>query len=66
MKTLKNPPAEYQEAYEKLNELYDSYFVLTNLAVSPTGSLQTFSSDFNDADMETEKCYKAMFKYLDD
>lgn len=66
MKTLKNPPAEYQEAYEKTNELYDSYFVLTNLAVSPTGNLQTYSNNFNDADMETEKCYKAMSKYLDD
>ena len=39
MKDLVNPPEEYKEAYEKLQDFYDSYLELTNLVISPTGSL---------------------------
>ena len=66
MKELKNPPEEYKDAYEAISELYDAYLALTNLATDPSGSLQTFSSNFNDADTETLNCYKAMKLYLDE
>lgn len=66
MKELKNPPEEYKDAYEAIMELYDAYLSLTNLATDPSGSLQTFSTNFNDADTETLNCYKAMKLYLDD
>ncbi len=55
MKELKNPPEEYKDAYEAISELYDAYISLTNLATDPSGSLQTFSTNFNDADTETLK-----------
>lgn len=66
MKELKNPPEEYKDAYEAISELYDAYLSLTNLATDPSGSLQTFSTNFNDADTETLDCYNAMKLYLDD
>ena len=66
MKELKNPPEEYKDAYESISELYDAYISLTNLATDPSGSLQTFSTNFNDADTETLNCYNAMKLYLED
>ena len=45
-------------------ELYDAYLSLTNLAINPSGSLHTFSSNFNDADTKALNCYKAMKLYL--
>ncbi|MDO4266689.1 MAG: zinc ribbon domain-containing protein [Eubacteriales bacterium] len=65
MKELKNPPEEYEDAYDALSDLYDAYTKLTNLAVNPSGNLQTFSSNFTDADTETANCYNAMQLYLD-
>ena len=38
---------------------------LTNCATDPSGSLQTYSSTFNDADTNTLNAYKAMELYLD-
>ena len=66
MKELKNPPEEYKDAYEAISELYDAYISLTNLATDPSGSLQTFSTNFNNADSETLNCYNAMKLYLED
>lgn len=60
MKDLKSPPDEYKDAYEDLKEYYDSYVEMTNLVVSPTGSLQTYTSNFNDADSKVSNCYKKM------
>lgn len=65
MKNMKNPPDEYEDAYDALSELYDAYTNFTNLVVNPSGSLQTFSANFNDADTETLNCYNAMSLYLE-
>lgn len=66
MKKLKNPPDEYKDAYDAVSDLYDAYISLTNCATDPLGSLQTYSSTFNDADMNTLNAYKTMELYLDD
>lgn len=66
MKKLKNPPDEYKDAYDAVSDLYDAYIALTNCATDPSGSLQTYSSTFNDADTNTLNAYKAMELYLDD
>lgn len=66
MKELKNPPEEYEDAYEAISELYDAYLAFTNLVTDPSGSLQSFSDNFNDADTEMLNCYKAMELYLDE
>ena len=65
MKELQNPPEEYEEAYQAIKKLYDSYVELTNLAVNPSGSLQTYSNNFNSADSETVQNYEAMKLYLE-
>ena len=65
MKDLKNPPEEYEEAYEAVKELYDAYKKLTNLATNPSGNLRTFSDNFNAADTETVNCYEALQMYID-
>lgn len=66
IKELNNPPEEYENAYEIIMELYDAYISLTNLAMSPTGSLQTYSVNFNEADTEFLNSYNAMEMYLDE
>lgn len=64
MKSLLNPPEEYEEAYEAIKEFYNAYLNLTGLVINPSGSLQTFSNNFNNANTETVNCYKAMQLYI--
>ena len=64
MKKLKNPPEKYKEEYDAISDLYDSYIDITKLATDPTGNLQSYTSDFNDADSEFAKKYKNMEIYL--
>ncbi len=63
---LKNPPEEYKSAYETLSVYYDAYLTLTNMAINPAGSLNTFSEDFSDADTEFIHGYHLMEFYLQD
>lgn len=65
MKNLKNPPEEYEDAYEAVNDMYDAYIAFTNLVTSPSGSLQTYSSNFNDADSEMLNTYNSAKVYLE-
>ena len=64
MRELGNPPAEYEEAYQAGRELYDAYMEFTNLVLNPSGNLQTFTANFNDADSELLNCYNAMSLYI--
>lgn len=64
MKELKNPPSEFEEAYEALKKFYDAYNELVGCATNPTGSLSTYTSSFNEADSNTLNCYKAMDIYI--
>lgn len=66
MKELKNPPEEYKYAYDSISKLYDAYISLTNLATDPSGSLKTYSQNFNDADSETLNCFNALKIYLEE
>ena len=66
MKQLKNPPEEHKEAYDAIKEYYYAYIELTNLAVNPTGSLQTFSNNFHEADTNVLNCYNAVKLYIED
>ena len=65
MKELQNPPEEYEDAYEAIKALYDSYLELTNLATNPSGSLRTFSDNFNNADSESLQRYESMKMYIE-
>ena len=50
----------------RFQNMYDAYISLANLATDPTGSLQTYSQNFNDADNETLNCYNALKIYLEE
>ncbi len=65
MKKLRNPPKKYEEAYTILEAYYDNYLKLTKAVVNPTGSLQTFSDDFNTYDTDTVNAYEKIKLYLD-
>ena len=66
MKDLKNPPKGYEDAYSALKECYDSYLSLTDLVISPTGSLQTVSSNYNNAVSNFINAYREFeLNYLD-
>lgn len=64
MKKLTDPPKKYEEAYSVLKVYYDNYLKLTKLVVNTTGSLNTFSDDFNKYDSETANSYDKMQMYL--
>lgn len=65
MRKMSDPPEEFEDAYEALRELYDAYTEFTNLVINPSGNLQTFTSNFNDADSALLNCYNAMSLYID-
>lgn len=65
MKALTSPPEEMADAYEATKELYDSYLDIVNIVLSPTGSLQTYTSNFNDADSAFLNAYNAMEIYIE-
>lgn len=64
MKELTNPPKEYQEAYLILKDYYKAYLDLANLVLKPTGSLQTFTDDFNEADSKVVNAFEQINIYI--
>lgn len=65
MKKLKNPPEEYKDAYNTISDMYKAYTSFVNCVTSPSGSLQTFSSNFSDNDSELVNYYNAMRLYIE-
>ena len=65
MKELKDPPKEYEEEYEALKDLYDSYLEFTEMVINPSGSLRSFSDDFNELDSRVVNKYNAMKIYIE-
>ena len=64
MKELQNPPKQYEDAYEKIKDFYDVYLEFTNLVINPSGSLQSYTSKFNELDSDTLNAYQAMDSYI--
>lgn len=65
MKDMKNPPEEWKDAYDDLKDYYDDFITLTNLCTNPSGSLQTYSNNFSEADSDTVNGWEKMKTYLD-
>ena len=65
MKEMKNPPKEWQEAYEDLKDYYNDYLTLTNLCTSPSGSYNTYTANFSQADTDVVNGYDKVQNYLD-
>lgn len=65
MKDLKNPPEGYEDAYDDLKTLYDWYTKMTELAINPSGNLNSYTSSYNEADQEFANAYKTMQMHFD-
>ena len=63
MKTMINPPEGYDNAFRALEDLYNSYLSLTNTVLQCTGSLDSFSEEFGNADDELIQNYRAAELY---
>lgn len=63
MQGLNNPPAEYQNSYDKLVELYGLYTQYADEADSPKGSLVEFNKTTNELSSEISKLFN-QFKVL--
>lgn len=66
MKDMKNPPEDWEDAYDDLKEYYEDYITLTNLCINPSGNLTTYSNNFNQADLDTVNGYEKISSYLED
>lgn len=49
IKGMQNPPEGLDKCYDTVSDLYESYKILTDLAVNPTGSYRDFGDKKNDA-----------------
>ena len=65
MKDLKNPPEGYEDAYDDLKTLYDWYTKMTELAINPSGNLNSYTSSYNEADQGFANAYKTMQMHFD-
>ncbi len=50
MKELNDPPKKYSEDYTSLKKLYGAYNELLTIVLNPSGSLQSFTENYNEAD----------------
>lgn len=63
---LQNPPKGMEKQHEIAEILYDSYYALSSLVISPSGSLQDFSNAFKSADIDTITNYDKLRLFLSD
>ena len=66
MNKLSDPPEGTEIAYNTLTDLYDEYLTLTGLALSPSGSLQTFNTNFQNADDSFSNTLKKLQSQIPD
>lgn len=60
MRELQSPPDGLESCYHTVESMYDAYHGLTGLAISPTGSLKTYSEDFRTYDSDFMKYYEKL------
>lgn len=65
IKEFTSPPGKWKDAYADFREYYDAFLDLTNLVVSPTGTLQTFTDAFSTADSQVSDGYNRIAVYFD-
>lgn len=64
MKDLTKPPKGFEEAYDALQDYYKAYIELANMATSPSGSLQTYTDNYNRVDSEILSYYNKVKMYV--
>ena len=66
LKEMKEYPEEFEEEYQDLKEFYNNYIDLSNLCINPSGSYNSYTSRFHDADDKVSNSYTKMKSHLDD
>ena len=63
MKEMNNPPKGCEEEYKALKDCYDSYMTFANIVISPSGSYNSVSEEFHEADETFVKNYTSLITY---
>ena len=63
MKAMLKPPEGFENAFEALESLYNSYLTFTDIVINCKGSLESFSNDFSDADRDFSRKYNGAKLY---
>lgn len=50
MKLLANPPEEWKDAYNQIEDFYDDWYSFVSMVVNPSGSYTSFVSKYNELD----------------
>ena len=58
MQTLQNPPEDLIACYTTIDAMYEEYQGFTNLAISPSGSLTSYTEEFRAYDNDFMKYYE--------
>lgn len=60
MRSLQNPPDDLATCFETIEAMYDVYSNFTSLAISPSGTLKSYSEDFSDYDNDFMRLYEKL------
>lgn len=60
MSVLKSPPEDMRECYEVAFDLYTEFSNLCNLAINPSGSLQSYTEEFRETDGDVADLYERL------
>lgn len=63
---LSNPSDEFASCFSTVEDLYSAHYNFTNLAISPSGSLQSFTEDFQMYDSLTIELYNKLGALIPD
>ena len=64
MKKLQNPPKSLQNSYNDLDKLYRSFISYVELAINPSGSLTSFTSNVNKSSSDFIESYSKLKLYI--
>ncbi len=64
MKYMLTPPEGFENAFNALEAMYNSYISFTNIVLRCDGSLNSFSEEFSKADVDLSKKYNAAELYV--
>ncbi len=66
MKKLQDPPKDLDRCYETINDMYDAYLAITELALSPSGNYTSFTESTNKSVSEFAAAYRKLDSQIPD
>lgn len=65
LKELENPPKDWEDAYNTLEDLVDAYLSFADMAIDPSGNLTSFTEKYNELDDEIASLYKKAYRNVE-